>query len=139
MTFTGLILPTVEASKEAAIWTKLVFTDIVERAVGLPNMVMEVMVEKGMGLTGLFLDLVSYFGPFFGGIFAGIGSFFADMLHAIDQSLYENALAMGQLVVQCAEYFAHITYSLIQYLASLVLSSVDVFLSLADLQATDSE
>merc|ERR1712212_730212 len=109
---------------------------MVERAVSLPTLIVEVIVEKAVGLSDLFIDLVSYLGAFFGDILAGIGSFFADMLHTIDLSLYENALAIGQLAVYCAEYFADLTYSLLQYLAGVVLSLVELFLNLADLLLT---
>jgi len=121
VTFTGLILPALEASTEAASWTKLVVADMVERASVLPNVILEILVD----LSGLFHDLLSYLETFYGDILAGLGSFFEDIL----QSLYENARALGQLVVEHALYLAQLT-------SSFLLSSLDLFLSLVDLLLT---
>ena len=118
MTFSGLIVPTIEASKEAIDWTKLAVANIV---------------EKG---ADILLDFVSFLGTFSDDILANIGSFFTDMLHSIDQSVVENGLAIFQLSVQSAEYFADLSYSLIQSLASVAIGFFDLLINLADLLLT---
>ena len=118
MTFSGLIVPTIEASKEATDWTKLAVVSLV---------------EKG---ADILLGLVSFLGTFSDDILAGIGSFFTDMLHSIDQSVVENGLAIFQLSVQSAEYFADLSYSLIQSLASVASGFFDLLISLVDLLLT---
>ena len=139
VTFSGLILPTVEAGKEVVDWTRLTIVDLVGSSSNLVessnNLILN-FAKNGVDLKDHLLHILTYLGTCLGDILAGVGIFFADNLLAFGHSLYEYSFALGQLIVQTAEYFVDLSSILLQYIVALGLSIVDLFLSLADLLLT---
>ena len=147
VTFSGLILPTVEAGKEVVDWTKLTIVNLVgssssslmESSSTLvessSNLIFN-LAEKGVSCKDFFINILTYLGTTLWDQFAGVGIFFADTLLAFAQYLHENGLALGQLVVQSAEGFVDFSFFILQDLVDLGLSIVNLFFSFIDLLLT---
>ena len=147
VTFSGLILPTVEAGKEVVDWTKLTIVNLVGSSSSnlmksssslvesSSNLIFN-LAEKGVSCKDFFINILTYLGTTLWDQFAGVGIFFADTLFAFGQYLHENGLALGQLVVQSAEGFVDFSFFILQDLVDLGLSIVDLFFSFVDLLLT---